>query len=1060
MAVAQLKDWFLRLFLAVNCGHAVAAGNSHEFNELLTGTLQPRGRIVVLVHQGGSDVIARASFANALVDQDGPERRYGIEVLALENQTAQQQSFSIAVAERFNGAAGEHRVSVLDDPSDAEFSAAKALSRGSQLWLSGQDRSAALNHYQTAAAAPGDVGKMAAMLHAQGLWMLSRFQEAIDDLEALIAAENDPYHQLHLRWTLAESYSGDRRHEEALAQYELINAALPNYKTTLEHILTREEIRGDYGAEMVYLAFQLGDRSLMPAGRDAIVAALAAVQPYNDPVLTSELTLDLGTIYAMGGDWDTGLATMWIAADIAEAAGSRRTQSKIESNIGFILLRLGELGGSLQHYRRALTLETDGLLEDGLASVYAQLGKIYLRLGDYYRAEHYYEEAVTILRRLDLGELRRVNEIEYGNVLRIRGKTDAALQTHTVVFKEIDGESWNYGWLKILTALILDHLDAGNQSEAARYHAMLTERRDDRLGADQPLSMVPIMELEVAEAVARYSQETGSTVAAIETIEDALGRLEPDFERPRRLDLLYQLSKAYESIGEREQALAYSTRAMSEVSSVRDHLDVARTAPLWNARISNLTNHHVQLLIRSHLDQQAPEVLDEAFLTLQQSRANSLRASRVLAKRVEQRRAILDEQALAFKRMLTDRRNWLAADASSAGYLDVKNRALVSEEAYEQLTRPYASETPVSKNLETIAELQAVLGDDEHALIMVPGTSATFALLVSNSETQVIELPRQGKLRKRVESIRKAIVDGERDIDGFEFASLMQLADGGSLFIEDGGEYANLPWGVLNLPDGQLAAEAVSAITVPSLSEFFSGVDEAPAAADTLDIAIIADPAFAESVNGYGEELKRLPYSAIEAGRIVELFAGPTQLYAGENATIERLMSPESRNSRILHLASHGLGSADNPADIGFLMTDSEDGGLLTVEHVMQQKFSNDLIVISGCSTATGPILANEGMMGLSRAFLAQGGGAVLATLWPVSDRATAMFMGKFYELYVQERLPLNEAVRRSQLFLRGNPRYRAPYFWAAYSLAVTSRSSLAANATDETTVVQLSTNQ
>ncbi|MEM9316211.1 MAG: CHAT domain-containing tetratricopeptide repeat protein, partial [Pseudomonadota bacterium] len=937
------------------------------------------------------------------------------------------------------------------------FSAATMLSLGSQAWLSGEDREAALNHYKTASHTPGPLGKTAATLHAQGLWMLSRFQEAIDDLGALIEVETDPYHQLHLRWTLAESYSGDRHHEEALAQYALIEAALPNFDSTLEHRLTAEEIRGDHGAEKVYLAFQQGDRSLMPVGRDDIVAALAAAQPLDDPALNSELMLDLGTIYAMGGDWNTGLATLWIAADIAEAARNPRTLSKIEYNIGFILLRLGELGSSLQHYRRALSLETDGLLEDGLASTYAQLGKIYFRLGDYYRAEHYYEEAVTIFRRLDLGELRRVNEIEYGNVLRMRGDTDAALQTHTAVFREIDGDSWNYGWLKILTALILDHLDAGNQSEANRYLTMLAEHRDTRIGAGQPLSMVPIMELEVAEAIARYYRETGSTAAAIDTIEDALARLEPDFERPRRLDLMYQLSQAYESLGNREQALAYSSRAMAEVSSVRDHLDVARTAPLWNARISNLTNHHVQLLIRSHLDQQAPKLLDEAFLTLQQSRANSLRASRVLARRVEQRRAILDEQALAFKRMLTDRRNWLAADPSSADYLDVKNRALVAEEAYEQLTRPYTTETPASKNLETIAALQAELGDEEHALILVPGASVTFALLVSNSETEILELPRQGKLRTRVENIRKAIVEGERDISGFEFAKLLQMADGGNLFIEDGGEYANLPWGVVSLPDGQLAADAVSAVTVPSLSEFFSGVELAPAAADALDIAIIADPAFSDSASSYGEPLKRLPYSAIEASRIVGLFSGPTQLSAGENATIERLMSPESRSSRILHLASHGLGSADNPADIGFLMTDSEDGGLLTVEHVMQQRFSNDLIVISGCSTATGPILANEGMMGLSRAFLAQGGGAVLATLWPVSDRATALFMGKFYELYVEQHLPLNEAVRKSQLYLRANPRYRAPYFWAAYSLAVTSRHSLAANTSDASRVVQLS---
>ena len=48
---------------------------------------------------------------------------------------------------------------------------------------------------------------------------------------------------------------------------------------------------------------------------------------------------------------------------------------------------------------------------------------------------------------------------------------------------------------------------------------------------------------------------------------------------------------------------------------------------------------------------------------------------------------------------------------------------------------------------------------------------------------------------------------------------------------------------------------------------------------------------------------------------------------------------------------------------------------------------------LSGCESARGRASAGEGVLGLSSAFLVAGVPAVVATLWPVDDAATARFV-------------------------------------------------------------------
>jgi CHAT domain-containing protein len=59
----------------------------------------------------------------------------------------------------------------------------------------------------------------------------------------------------------------------------------------------------------------------------------------------------------------------------------------------------------------------------------------------------------------------------------------------------------------------------------------------------------------------------------------------------------------------------------------------------------------------------------------------------------------------------------------------------------------------------------------------------------------------------------------------------------------------------------------------------------------------------------------------------------------------------------------------------------------------------------------------------------------VVASLWQVSDLATAELMKKFYRGLLQQRLRPAAALRAAQIEMSRDPRWKSPYFWAGFVL-------------------------
>ena len=93
------------------------------------------------------------------------------------------------------------------------------------------------------------------------------------------------------------------------------------------------------------------------------------------------------------------------------------------------------------------------------------------------------------------------------------------------------------------------------------------------------------------------------------------------------------------------------------------------------------------------------------------------------------------------------------------------------------------------------------------------------------------------------------------------------------------------------------------------------------------------------------------------------------------------------------------------------------------------------MVVLCCCHTGQGKV-TSEGVIGITRSFLAAGARSVLATLWPINDTATKEFMEKLYEYLCQE-IRVCEALRRTKNNFQTHEKqhYQSVKIWAPFTI-------------------------
>ncbi len=177
--------------------------------------------------------------------------------------------------------------------------------------------------------------------------------------------------------------------------------------------------------------------------------------------------------------------------------------------------------------------------------------------------------------------------------------------------------------------------------------------------------------------------------------------------------------------------------------------------------------------------------------------------------------------------------------------------------------------------------------------------------------------------------------------------------------------------------------------------------------------------------------LPPLIYAAPEACAVGRLYGNVPLL---EQAATETALKEKAPAASLIHLAAHSQLNPSNPLFSRiWLAPDEQNDGVLEVHEVSTLDLrQTDLVVLSACDTQAGKLSLGDELVGLHRAFLYAGASSVVASLWPVNDRATGLFMTLFY-LRLKQGGSTAEALQDARTITRRL--YPHPYYWAAFVL-------------------------
>jgi CHAT domain-containing protein len=179
-----------------------------------------------------------------------------------------------------------------------------------------------------------------------------------------------------------------------------------------------------------------------------------------------------------------------------------------------------------------------------------------------------------------------------------------------------------------------------------------------------------------------------------------------------------------------------------------------------------------------------------------------------------------------------------------------------------------------------------------------------------------------------------------------------------------------------------------------------------------MDVAVIAetvrkDPsrlglAYLSLAFGFPD----LPATHDEVRTIARRMGGESFYLAEERASEENLNrladSGDLAKYRIVHFSAHGFLNEGEPALSAIVLSQLNRApgtdGYVTVAEIAGFELRADLVVISTCDSGVGKLQQGEGVLGMSYALFQAGALSSVVTLWPVTDRGSALLMMRFYE--------------------------------------------------------------
>lgn len=311
-------------------------------------------------------------------------------------------------------------------------------------------------------------------------------------------------------------------------------------------------------------------------------------------------------------------------------------------------------------------------------------------------------------------------------------------------------------------------------------------------------------------------------------------------------------------------------------------------------------------------------------------------------------------------------------------------------------------------------------------VLLSDSTRAEMITLVQPLE--MIAQPVSSQVRHQNYALRKLY-----DLAIAPIEDLLPEKDGSPLIVIPHQSLFLMPFAAFQNAEGRYLIERHAIAYAPSIQTLKLADDRAKAIAQTGNRwqdwpMIFGNPVMPTLPTGIRPSpLPHAEREAVEIARHVNAIP-----MVGRHATAANFFSYAPR-ATVIHLATHGFFNEQQGLDsaIALAPTEGDDGWLLAHE-VMDQPLRASFAFLSACNTGRGRLTA-DGIVGLSRSFLAAGVPSMLVSQWQIGDRPTADLAIAFYqELSRQSNShePHRMAVALRQAMLRQLRDYPHPHDW------------------------------
>ena len=284
--------------------------------------------------------------------------------------------------------------------------------------------------------------------------------------------------------------------------------------------------------------------------------------------------------------------------------------------------------------------------------------------------------------------------------------------------------------------------------------------------------------------------------------------------------------------------------------------------------------------------------------------------------------------------------------------------------------------------------------------------------------------------------LERLLIAPVKDLLPRQPASRLTIVPHGPLFA--------LSFAGLRGADGRTLLEAHDLHYVPAIGALVEPTAARASGASAVDGAlVVGDPGPLQTEPGM-EPLPALPWARREVAAVRSALGGRATVLTAADAT-ESAVRAALTGRRVLHFATHGVVSnATTTPSFLALHASAEGDGRLLADEIYDLRLDADLVVLSACRTALGPV-EGDGVIGFARAFLAAGARSVVATQWDVSDRVSYEVMRQFYARRAQgasksralrgAQLAVLRALRAGTIRIDGVALPETPRLWAGFVL-------------------------